>query len=297
MKESEKDYTKHTVTDLRKELVTLGYQPEEADSIKGKTNLINAIQEHKSEDVQSFNNYSIELENGVEKKEEEEEDNTPSRFSIEWSDYVMSLFDESELVDGNPNIIGLRRIAHLLIGPIVKSVPKDAQMTVTPNSRLGFTGVCSWEITISPWDSNKDITYGGSADAGSHNVDDKFALYPVAMAEVRAEARALKRVLGINSVSEEELSNKTLDDLPTLKFGDYNGEEDNINKKISETQIKIIKKIADKMNINVEKFINMGKNDYKDIKEIAHETAIKMVGDLNKWQNATDPQVPVEILN
>ena len=46
----------------------------------------------------------------TETPEEQEEPETPSMLSAEWSDYVMSHFDESELINGNPICAGLRRV-------------------------------------------------------------------------------------------------------------------------------------------------------------------------------------------
>ena len=48
---------------------------------------------------------------------------SPSTTDPGWNDYVMSKFTEKELYDGNPLVNGLRRVAELVIGPIVYSGP------------------------------------------------------------------------------------------------------------------------------------------------------------------------------
>ena len=47
------------------------------------------------------------------------ETNAPSMTSPEWNEYVLSLFEENELIDGNPLVAGLRRVAEVVLGPIV----------------------------------------------------------------------------------------------------------------------------------------------------------------------------------
>ena len=52
-----------------------------------------------------------------------QEDDTPSIFSPEWHNYVMSHFEKNELIDGNPVCAGLRRVAEFLLGDIVETGP------------------------------------------------------------------------------------------------------------------------------------------------------------------------------
>ena len=51
------------------------------------------------------------------------DENAPSITDPEWNEYVMSMFTSKELYDGNPLVNGLRRVAELVIGPIVYSGP------------------------------------------------------------------------------------------------------------------------------------------------------------------------------
>ena len=50
-------------------------------------------------------------------------DDTPQITSLEWNDYVMSLFEEDELIENRPLSAGLRRVSELVLGRIVSSGP------------------------------------------------------------------------------------------------------------------------------------------------------------------------------
>lgn len=52
---------------------------------------------------------------------------------------------------------------------------------------------------------NDLVTFVGSADCGPKNADEPFVHYPTAVAESRAEARCLRRALGIKMLSTEEI--------------------------------------------------------------------------------------------
>ena len=49
------------------------------------------------------------------------------------------------------------------------------------------------------------MEFVGTADCNSKNVSGKFASYPTAVAESRAEARCLRKALGIRMLSSEEI--------------------------------------------------------------------------------------------
>ena len=53
------------------------------------------------------------------------ESDTPLMTSPEWSEYVLGLFEDKELIDGNPLVAGLRRVAELVLGQIVYSGPSQ----------------------------------------------------------------------------------------------------------------------------------------------------------------------------
>ncbi len=52
-----------------------------------------------------------------------QEAGSPSPTSPDWNEYVLGLFEPTEMYDGRPLCHGLRRVAELLMGRIVSSRP------------------------------------------------------------------------------------------------------------------------------------------------------------------------------
>lgn len=230
----------------------------------------------------------------------------PEYGSFEWDEYVMSMFKEHELIDGNPTVVGLRRIAEKLLGPIIDSGPIQVQANM-PETTVG-RATCTYSVTFYPWRVNSEelATDGGfnkrvfraSADSFVGNTDGVYAVFPVAIAETRAEARALRRALLIKNVSHDELTKESVSTFTlenTLKNSkSENGSEWDEEQKISSTQIAFLEKKTDLLGINLEKFINSGENKYSSIDKVSRGTAAKMIERINQYQTETLP-IPAEI--
>lgn len=52
---------------------------------------------------------------------------------------------------------------------------------------------------------DNEVSFVGTADCSTKNTSEKFAVYPTAVAESRAEARCLRKALGIKMLSSEEI--------------------------------------------------------------------------------------------
>jgi len=89
---------------------------------------------------------------------------TPDMLSPEWTEYVKTLFDESELVEGNPLVHGLRRVSEQVLGEIIFSGPTQVfpvqsesgvgRATVVFTVRFASGLECS-EVADS-WEGNTD---------------------------------------------------------------------------------------------------------------------------------------------
>lgn len=164
----------------------------------------------------------------------------------EWDNYVMSLFDSSELVDGHPNVAGLRRVARLVLGEIYDSRP--TAVFVTGENRATVV----YEVKIRKEDG-KEIVFGDVADSSEYNADVPFCLHPSAMASTRAEARALRKALCLKKASSEELNGKNAPRAIELKVKVENATNGEVNPDslISDSQKNYIASLCSKIGSSV----------------------------------------------
>jgi hypothetical protein len=125
----------------------------------------------------------------------------PSITSPEWNDFVMSQFEESELLDGMPLAAGLRRVAELLCGRIISSGP--TQVFPPQNETSHGRATVVWKVEF-----DNGMCFSDVADCWEGNTDDAFCAFAVATAATRAEARALRKALRIRAVAAEEITKK-----------------------------------------------------------------------------------------
>ena len=125
----------------------------------------------------------------------------PDPTSPDWNDYVLSLFDESELYDGRPLCAGLRRVAELVMGRIVSSRPTQV-FAPQGGDEIGRATVI-WEIVFEDGSLFSDV-----ADCWEGNTDDAFCVFNTATAATRAEGRALRKALRLKTVAAEEMTKK-----------------------------------------------------------------------------------------
>jgi hypothetical protein len=125
----------------------------------------------------------------------------------------------------------------------------------------------------------------GAADVYWGNCDKVYRNHPVAVAETRAEGRALRRGLKLRKVVAAEELAKEIEDHP---------DHDTINR-ITNNQINFIDVLAKRLNINVVKLLeNLAIND-KNIYNISYDNAAKVVTTLSSYQQNNDvPQDMIE---
>lgn len=201
----------------------------------------------------------------------------PSMSDTQWQNYVMSHFEADELEDGRPKVDGLRRVVRKLIGPIISGKASVKQVPTLENgqrSTVEYT-VVVLNINNSEYgDAVSQLEFTDAADAWHANMPPnglEFARFPVAIASTRAEVRALRKVLNLKIAAAEEISNQPL-------------AESGVDGQITEGQITKIDIKCQEHNINVMKFINMGKVQYKEIKDVSYDKAIKMFQLLTDYQ-------------
>lgn len=199
-----------------------------------------------------------------------------------WNDYVLSLLDDSEFQDGYPKLDGLRRIAEVLVGDLLESQTEVKEAASEAN---GHRATVLVHLSFShPEYGNRG--FSGAADASPSNVKGIFSKFPTAIAETRAEARALRKALRLRTVVAEELDNVTEDTQPAnvpVKTGT-----------ITDTQKKAIELMCGNttrgMNINVAKLVQSLLN--KEANTLTAEDASAVLGKLNEMQRDKSLIVP-----
>lgn len=270
-----------SVDELREEMVKLGIPREKADEIKGKGNVVSELQKLMEET--NFSSEELDLDvNNIDKADidealEEMDVQIPLRTDEGWHDFVMSKFNEDELVEDPrtkkkcPTVDGLRRIVELLIGEIIHSAPVSYNNKY-PSSTDRFATIC-YSVKIQSYNSLGPIEFGGVADANPFNTEGDYQKHLSSIAETRAEARALRKALGLKkTVAAEEV-------ISPESPSDFKPSEE----KIQDMQITLIDKMCKENDIDVIKFVNSGSLKYNNIKDMLRETASQAVGYLNEY--------------
>ncbi len=208
----------------------------------------------------------------------------------EWSDYILSQFLDSEVMINYdkktkletgryPRVHGLRRLARKHLGEIIESYPIAVNVTYAPND--GFCGSCFIYTVIFSLKTGGTLKY---ADVGEvlnttgnsdfTNIDSKFGRFPSAIAATRAEARALRKALGLNVIAAEEFD-KT--ETPGSDGPSY----------ITAPQKSAITVFCKRLEINLPKYIKTGLYNYDDIDKVSFSHAANMWKQLESFQRET----------
>lgn len=202
----------------------------------------------------------------------------PKTSDIEWTDYVLSLLSEDEKINGNPTTDGLRRIFEVALNCVVVEANSAVVQTPEPNNEKRATVVHTLSYVLKEYDEGReDLKYrsvSGAADVYWGNCDKIYRNHPVAVAETRAEGRALRRALKLRKVVAAEELVENVDDHP---------DQNSVNK-ITNNQINFIDVIAQRLNINVSKLLSGAGLDQKNIYSISHEDAVGVIRSLSKYQ-------------
>jgi len=238
----------------------------------------------------------LEVNADEEKQEEPEVDMTmPAYGSKEWSDYIMSQFEDGELFDGNPTCAGLRRVAENVLGSIVSSRPSQVWPSTDTNGPGRATVV--FEVVINWMDSGEFRTFAEVSDVWHGNTDDLFCAHPVATASTRAEGRALRKALKVKCLAAEELAKKDIVSIVRQSVNADKGIDGEWNEEdaISLPQINFIDTKCKQLDINVMSFVNAGVEHYGSIAEVSKQTASKMLSTLNEYQTK-NKNIPEKLL-
>jgi hypothetical protein len=214
-------------------------------------------------------------------------EDAPSMLSSDWHDYAMTLFHDSEIVDGHPLVAGLRRVSELVLGTIVFSGPTQ----VFPVQRDDHHGRATVVFTV---EFANGMRYSEVADSWEGNTDDMFCAFAVAIASTRAEARALRKALKIKGVAAEELTKKDtakiVRDISNTKAsseGEYNEQS-----RMSDAQYNFIDIKCKQLNVNGQKLFKEFNVDSG--KKVSKKVASDLIDRLNDYQRDKN-SIPKEL--
>jgi hypothetical protein len=228
----------------------------------------------------------------ITKKEKKEvitpDDNVAEKIKLspndpEWTDHVLSFLKEDEKISGNPTTDGLRRIFESVLNcTMVESVSDVVQSPCSGNDKRA-TVVHKISFVINDHDMDTSIKYrsvSGAADVYWGNCDKIYRNHPVAVAETRAEGRALRRGLKLRKVVAAEEIAKDIED-------DINGS--NVNK-ITNNQINFIDVIAKRIDVNIIELIKTLNLEIKDnnVYSLHYDNAVLLITKLSDLQRTSD---------
>jgi hypothetical protein len=216
----------------------------------------------------------------------QEEKVTPN--DLGWNDYVLGLLSDDEKIDGNPTTDGLRRIFEKAMNCTVTHISTDVVQAPSPENEKRATVVYRIDYVLNDLSTPEEIKHRsvtGAADVYWGNCDKVYRNHPVAVAETRAEGRALRRALRLRKVvAAEELAN-SIDDNP---------DHESVNK-ISSNQISFIDSISQRLNINVKSLLASLDISSDNIYAMTHNDAVNVIRSLSTHQQNLD-SIPKSLL-
>lgn len=203
-------------------------------------------------------------------------DTSPTMMDENWTDYILSsVIREDEQYQGSPTVDGLRRVTELLLGPIICS---ETEIVKAPSmADPSATAIVRLEVRT---ENGSDVVIvEASADANSENTQHPYNKYLVAMAETRAEGRALRKVLRLRKVvAAEELMDHQ--------------EIDNSGKTATVPQVKSLEKMCsrDTVNINVVKLVNKYAPKCNNIDALGKQEMLDLLQVVSAFQSTEVPK-------
>lgn len=201
----------------------------------------------------------------------------PTINDIGWTDYVLGLLSDDEKISGNPTTDGLRRVFEIALDCVIIESTSSVVQSPTPENEKRATVVHHLTYILNNgYDSSltKQRAVSGAADVYWGNCDKVYRNHPVAVAETRAEGRALRRGLKLRKVVAAEELAKDIEDHP---------DHDTVNK-ITNNQINFMDVLSKRLDINIIKMLEELGHDNKNIYNIEHESAVDISKLLSSYQ-------------
>lgn len=213
----------------------------------------------------------------------------PEEFSPEWNDWVLTHLTDDEVVYNDelkeklPRAIGLRRISQLIYGPIKSSRPVDSDIT---QCQMGMD-ILTKHTVMYEVEFENGRKYGDVAECWELNTPVQFLAHAAASACTRAEARTLKKALGLKGLTAEEMTKPSSEVKRETAATKKDG--------ITNSQVTLITNRTASLGIDLKKFISTwDKNNYNDIQDVPKSVAAKMIKSINTYMNGHE-DIPEEV--
>lgn len=204
----------------------------------------------------------------------------PSMDSSLWAEYVMGQFESDEMLNDAPTCDGCRRVVEKLIGPIVRC---GVASHVAPSIDNHGTATVVFQVEVAVVNENHPaygvvdtLFYEDIAGVNNDNTDEPYSKYKSATAATRAEGRIYRKLLRLNKITTAEEVSVRADE-----EGEIDWVPDNY---IEDGQISIINMMCHRLDIDVLKFLNSGREQYAHVSQINKKTAFKMIKELTNFQ-------------
>jgi len=211
-------------------------------------------------------------------KKENTSEKKVSPNDLDWTDHVLGLLSEDEKIMGNPTTDGLRRIFELALNCTILNAESTVVQSPSTENERRATVVHSVSYILNDEGVPQELKYrsaSGAADVYWGNCDKIYRNHPVAVAETRAEGRALRRALKLRKVvAAEEISKEA--DTEHL-------DESNLNK-INKSQINFIDVFGKRLNINIKELLKKLNLVDKKINLLSHDEAVTVIKNLSEYQ-------------
>jgi hypothetical protein len=214
------------------------------------------------------------------------EEKTPTIHDTGWTDFVLSHLEDDEKIKGNPTTDGLRRIFEVVMNCDLVASDSEVDQSPCPQNekRATVTHTLSFKLKdcTDPDTAFRSVT--GSADVYWGNCDKIYRNHPVAVAETRAEGRALRRALRLRKVIAAEEVVEHIED---------NVDGTNATK-INNTQLNFIDVLAKRLDININKLLDQLAIKRANAYNIEHSDAVSVLQVLTEYQASNN--VPAELI-
>lgn len=202
----------------------------------------------------------------------------PTPNDIEWTDYVLSLLGDDEKIAGNPTTDGLRRVFEIALDCTITDSSSNVVQSPSPENEKRATVVHSLTFVLNREGATENPlnirSVSGAADVYWGNCDKIYRNHPVAVAETRAEGRALRRGLKLRKVVAAEELAKDIEDHP---------DHDTVTK-ITNNQLNFMDVLAKRMNISIEKLLDKLAISRENVYNISYSDAVGIIKNLTEYQ-------------